>query len=52
MKENPIEIPRAKPDANADWFAVKVAELGAELEKLPTDRQDQLERELPQELEG
>jgi hypothetical protein len=31
------------------WFESKVAELGTALEKLPADRQQQLERELKQE---
>jgi hypothetical protein len=31
------------------WFERKVAELGAKLEKLPADRQKQLERELKQD---
>ena len=34
----------AKPDQG--WFRRKVAELKAELEKLPADRQAQLSREL------
>ena len=31
------------------WFERKVAELKAELDKLPTDRQEQLRRELENE---
>jgi hypothetical protein len=33
------------------WFEQKVAELRAELEKLPADRQEQLMRELEKEIE-
>jgi len=33
------------------WFERKVAELKAELEKLPADRQEQLRRELEDEPE-
>lgn len=36
--------PKVKKDQA--WFEQKVAELGAALEKLPADRQEQLEREL------
>ena len=35
-----------------DWFERKVAELKAELEKLPADRQEQLRRELEDEGTG
>jgi hypothetical protein len=33
------------------WFEQKVAELKAELEKLPADRQEQFQRELEKEKE-
>ena len=39
--------PKAKPDQA--WFERKVAELKAELQKLPADRQEQLRRELQEE---
>jgi hypothetical protein len=35
-----------------EWFERQVAELKAELEKLPADRQEQLRRELEQEHKG
>jgi hypothetical protein len=35
-----------KPKQDREWFKRKVAELIAELEKLPADRQEQLRREL------
>jgi len=34
------------PERDQAWFERKVAELKAALEKLPADRQEQLEREL------
>jgi len=34
------------PKKDRAWFERKVAELKAELEKLPADRQEQLKREL------
>ncbi len=44
--------PRKKAGAkNRAWFERKVAELKAELEKSPTDRQEQLRRELKPERE-
>ena len=38
------------PKKDRAWFERKVAELKAEIEKLPADRQEQLKREL--EAEG
>jgi len=40
--------PKKKPELKKDreWFERKVAELKADLEKLPADRQDQLKRDL------
>jgi hypothetical protein len=35
-----------KRDQDQAWFERKVAELGRALNKLPADRQEQLEREL------
>ena len=37
---------KAEPKKDRAWFERKVAELKAELEKLPADRQEQLRREL------
>jgi hypothetical protein len=39
------------PNSHREWFEQKVAELKAELEKLPADRQEQLRRELEEEKE-
>ena len=39
------------PKDDRAWFERKVAELKAELEKLPADRQEQLGRELEREGE-
>jgi hypothetical protein len=39
------------PKKDRAWFERKVAELRAELEKLPADRQEQLMRELEKEIE-
>jgi hypothetical protein len=37
---------KAGPKKDRAWFGRKVAELKTELEKLPTDRQEQLGQEL------
>ena len=37
------------PKKDRAWFERKVAELKTELEKLPTNRQEQLKRELDKE---
>jgi hypothetical protein len=37
---------KPKPVKDRAWFERKVAELKAELEKMPADRREQLEREL------
>jgi hypothetical protein len=42
---------KATPKKDRAWFERKVAELKAELEKLPADRQEQLKRELEKEIE-
>ena len=42
---------KAVPKKDRAWFERKVAELKAELDKLPTDRQEQLRRELEDEGE-
>ena len=43
---------QAAPKPDRAWFEQKVAELKAELEKLPADRQEQLKRELEGTGEG
>jgi hypothetical protein len=40
---------KAAPKKDRAWFERQVAELKAELEKLPADRQEQLRRELEDE---
>ena len=40
---------KAAPKKDRAWFERKVAELKAELDKLPADRQEQLGRELEDE---
>ena len=42
----------AAPKKDRVWFERQVAELKAELEKLPADRQEQLRRELDEEYKG
>lgn len=42
----PESTPKRKPKKDREWLARKVAELRAELEKLPADRQDQFRREM------
>ncbi len=46
MKKHAGKTKKAKPKRSAEWFERKVAELKAELQKLPADRQEQLRREL------
>ena len=43
--------PKTKAAKDRAWFEWKVAELKAELDKLPADRQEQLRRELEDEPE-
>lgn len=43
--------PKKKAAKDQAWFERKVAELKAELDKLPADRQEQLRRELEDEPE-
>ena len=45
------ETGKTKPRPKQDWawFERKVAELKAQLEKLPADRQEELKRKLEQE---
>jgi hypothetical protein len=46
-RQDSADKPKTKAaPKNRAWFERKVAELKAELEKLPTDRQEQLKREL------
>jgi hypothetical protein len=49
MKKRTGSAKKAGPKKDRVWFARKVAELKAELEKLPADRQEQLKRELENE---
>jgi hypothetical protein len=37
---------KTRPKRDQAWFERKVAELGRALQKLPADRQEELEREL------
>jgi hypothetical protein len=47
MRKNRTVKTKAKPPKRDQaWFERKVAELKAALEKLPAERQEQLEREL------
>jgi len=50
MKKRTSRPKKAAPGKQA-WFERKVAELRAELEKLPAGRQEQLRRELEDEPE-
>ena len=45
------KLRQAAPKKDRAWFERKVAELKAELEKLTADRQEQLKRELENEIE-
>jgi hypothetical protein len=51
MKRRTGKAKKAAPKKDRAWFERKVAELKAELEKLPADRQEQLKRELEKETE-
>jgi hypothetical protein len=46
MRQRTHKAKNTGPAENHEWFQRKVAELKAELEKLPVDRQEQLKREL------
>jgi hypothetical protein len=46
MKKRTGRTEKTGPKKDRAWFARKVAELKAELEKLPADRQEELRREL------
>jgi len=50
-KDSRAGKPKAKAAKDRAWFEQKVAELKAELNKLPADRQEQLRRELESESE-
>ena len=49
MKKRTGKAKKTVPKKDGAWFERKVAELKTELEKLPTDRQEQLNRELDKE---
>jgi hypothetical protein len=49
MRKKRTARTKAKPDQA--WFEQKVAELKTALEKLPADRQEQLQRELERDRE-
>ncbi len=51
MRQRTHKANNTAPAANQEWFQRKVAELKAELEKLPVDRQEQLKRELEGEAD-
>ena len=50
MKKRTSKAKKA-PKKDEAWFRRKVAELKAELEKLPADRQEQFRRELERDSE-
>ncbi len=52
MKKPTGKAKKTGPKKDRAWFERKVAELKAELENLPADRQEQLRRELEGEGEG
>jgi len=45
------EARRAAPKKDQEWFRRKVAELKAELEKLPAERQEQFRQQIEREIE-
>jgi hypothetical protein len=49
MKKRAGKAKKTGPKKDRAWFERKVAELRAELEKLPADRQEQLRRKLEDE---
>ena len=49
MKKRTGKATKPGPKKDRAWFERKLAELRAELEKLPADRQEQLRRELEDE---
>jgi hypothetical protein len=49
MKKRTGKANKTGPKKDRAWFERKVAELRAELEKLPADRQEQLRRKLEDE---
>jgi len=51
MKKRTDKPKKAAPKKDRAWFERKVAELRAELEKLPADRREQFKRELEREIE-
>jgi hypothetical protein len=51
MKKETSKAKRAGTEKDREWFERKVAELKAELDTLPADRQEQLKRKLEEESE-
>jgi hypothetical protein len=51
MKKRTGKAKKTGPKKDRAWFERKVAELKAELDKLPADRQEQLRREFEAEAE-
>ena len=52
MKKQSGKTKRTVPKKDRAWFERKVAELKAEVEKLPADRQEELKRELDERKEN
>jgi hypothetical protein len=52
MTKRTSKAKKTAPKEDRAWFERKVAELKAELEKLPADRQEQLKQELETEEKG
>jgi hypothetical protein len=46
VKKRTAKAKKAPPKKDQAWFEQKVGDLGAKLNKLPADRQEQLEQEL------
>ncbi len=51
MKKQRRKLKKPTPKESREWFERKVAELKAELEKLPADRQEELRHKLELEKE-
>ena len=52
MAKRTCKSAAAAPEQDRAWFERKVAELKAELEKLPVDRQEQLAKDLEAEKDN
>jgi hypothetical protein len=52
MKKRTGKAKKTPAATKKEWFERQVAELKAELEKLPADRQEQFRRELDEEHKG